>query len=90
MQIVHIPYKQTTIKYNKLAINPYDKDIIPGVYEGGCKVWECTLDLLKFMSENNINLEGKKVLDIGCGHGLLGIAALLGGAACCYFQDYNK
>lgn len=47
---MHIPYKHHTIKYNKLAINPYDKDIIPGVYEGGCKIWECTLDLLKFMS----------------------------------------
>lgn len=29
-------------------------------------------------------------MDIGCGHGLLGITALKLGAASCYFQDYNK
>jgi hypothetical protein len=39
MQIVEIAYRDGTIKYNKFASCPYDKDIIPGVYEGGCKVW---------------------------------------------------
>lgn len=29
-------------------------------------------------------------MDIGCGHGLLGIAAIKSGAAVCYFQDFNK
>lgn len=90
ISIVELPYANTTIKYNKLVANPYDKDIVPGVYEGGCKVWECTLDFLKFMAEGKIDFTGKKVMDIGCGHGLLGIAALKSGAACCYFQDYNK
>jgi predicted RNA methylase len=106
----------TVVKYNKLAKAPYDKDIIPGVYEGGFKVWECTLDLLKYIAEvqtqinlNNINsgnisnsneipnsiiakldMRNKVVMDIGCGHGLLGIAALKSGASCCIFQDYNK
>lgn len=29
-------------------------------------------------------------MDIGCGHGLLGIAAIKCGADVCYFQDFNK
>lgn len=29
-------------------------------------------------------------MDIGCGHGLLGIAAMKVGALGCYFQDFNK
>ena len=29
-------------------------------------------------------------MDLGCGHGLLGIAALKNGASLCCFQDYNQ
>jgi ribosomal protein L11 methylase PrmA len=28
-------------------------------------------------------------MDLGCGHGLLGILALLKGAKCVLFQDFN-
>jgi ribosomal protein L11 methylase PrmA len=42
------------------------------------------------MSDGKIDVSGKNVMDIGCGHGLLGIAALKSGASSCYFQDYNK
>lgn len=34
-------------------------------------------------------LQGKRVLELGCGHGLPGVLALLGGAEV-HFQDYNK
>ena len=83
-------YKNSTLKYNKGVQCNYNNDIIPGVYEGGYKLWECTLDLLKYMSDNELNLTGKTVMDMGCGHGLLGIAAMKSGADCCYFQDFNK
>lgn len=33
---------------NTNLFNSYSKDIIPGEYEGGFKLWECTLDLLRF------------------------------------------
>ena len=33
---------------------------------------------------------GKKVLEIGCGHGLLGVLAKKLGAAEVCFQDYNQ
>ncbi|XP_065357123.1 histidine protein methyltransferase 1 homolog [Calliphora vicina] len=66
-------------------------DLIPGVYEGGAKIWECTDDLLKYLSENYAvdKWSKSKVLDLGCGSGLLGIFAFLKGAKVT-FQDYNK
>ncbi|XP_051481339.1 histidine protein methyltransferase 1 homolog [Apus apus] len=65
-------------------------DLIPGVYEGGLKIWECTFDLIDYISEAEILFANKAVLDLGCGAGLLGIVALRGGAAEVHFQDYNS
>uniref|UniRef100_A0A1I8PYU0 protein-histidine N-methyltransferase n=1 Tax=Stomoxys calcitrans TaxID=35570 RepID=A0A1I8PYU0_STOCA len=66
-------------------------DLIPAVYEGGAKIWECTDDLLLYLSQNTSSgeWEGKNVLDLGCGSGLLGIYAFKCGAKVT-FQDYNK
>lgn len=38
----------------------------------------------------NVDFNNKIVMDIGCGHGLLGIYALIKGAKFVYFQDFNK
>ncbi|NXU17109.1 MET18 methyltransferase, partial [Pardalotus punctatus] len=65
-------------------------DLIPGVYEGGLKIWECTFDLLNYFSEAEIEFTNKTVLDLGCGAGLVGIAALRGKADRVHFQDYNS
>nr|XP_027790736.2 histidine protein methyltransferase 1 homolog [Marmota flaviventris]XP_027790738.2 histidine protein methyltransferase 1 homolog [Marmota flaviventris] len=65
-------------------------DLITGVYEGGLKIWECTFDLLAYFTKANMKFAGKKVLDLGCGSGLLGITALKGGAREIHFQDYNN
>ncbi|XP_037824668.1 histidine protein methyltransferase 1 homolog isoform X2 [Lucilia sericata] len=66
-------------------------DLIPGVYEGGAKIWECTNDLLQYLAQNfkEDKWQTSKVLDLGCGSGLLGIYAFLKGAKVT-FQDYNK
>jgi 2-polyprenyl-3-methyl-5-hydroxy-6-metoxy-1,4-benzoquinol methylase len=71
-------------------------DVVPGLYEGGAKVWECTADLLALFAGPApaapalaARLLGARVLDLGCGGGLLGAAALLGGAAEVTFQDLN-
>jgi len=64
-------------------------DLIPGVYEGGLKVWECSLDLVQFLSERDVDFTGMRILELGCGTGLPGIFSLLKGAACVHFQDYN-
>ncbi|NXS86896.1 MET18 methyltransferase, partial [Erpornis zantholeuca] len=65
-------------------------DLIPGVYEGGLKIWECTFDLIDYFSEAEIQFTNKTVLDLGCGAGLLGIVALRGKADRVHFQDYNS
>jgi len=70
--------------------NTYNSDLIPGTYEGGFKLWECTLDLLEYLSENSIYYKEKSVLDLGCGTGLLGIFTLISGARKVDFQDFNK
>ena len=64
-------------------------DLIPSIYEGGLKIWECSLDLVGYLTESAIDFEGKRVLEIGCGAGLPGIFAVLKGAKV-DFQDYNE
>lgn len=66
-------------------------DLIPGVYEGGAKIWECTDDLIAYLSNNYPpeNMKSKRVLDLGCGAGVLGIYALNAGSVV-HFQDYNE
>ena len=64
-------------------------DLIPLVYEGGLKIWECSVDLVKYLMETGLEFKGKRVLEIGCGAGLPGIFALLKGAEV-DFQDYNE
>ncbi|KAG5874411.1 hypothetical protein JTB14_033168 [Gonioctena quinquepunctata] len=79
---------QTIGKNSILQAEQNHSDLLPAVYEGGLKIWECTHDLLLYLNECNINFSGKRVLDLGCGAGILGIALLFKGAEC-WFQDYN-
>ncbi|GMH45106.1 hypothetical protein BSKO_13063 [Bryopsis sp. KO-2023] len=80
-----------------------DSDLVPGIYEGGFKLWEGGLDLCRFLAgkwgvgENlisspdhplDVNFKLHRVLELGCGHGLPGVMALLGGAEV-HFQDFN-
>ncbi|TKR78142.1 hypothetical protein L596_018998 [Steinernema carpocapsae] len=67
-------------------------DIKEGIYEGGFKVWEGALDLANFLlsEECAYSLDGKEVLDIGCGAGLLGILAKKKNGSRIVMQDYNE
>lgn len=71
-------------------IDTHHSDLISGVYEGGLKVWECAFDLTKYMAESGFEFQGRRVLELGCGVGLPGLLALVSGAACVHFQDYNR
>ncbi|XP_043269831.1 histidine protein methyltransferase 1 homolog [Venturia canescens] len=73
---------------NILKAESQHSDLLPAIYEGGLKIWECSYDLAKYLLENCIDLENKKVLDLGCGAGVLGILTLLKGSNI-DFQDYN-
>lgn len=64
------------------------KLLLKGYCLGGSKIWECTFDLLRYLSVNNVQFKDKEVLDLGCGNGLLGIFSLAKEASLCMFQDY--
>ena len=73
-------------------------DLVPGVYEGGLKVWECSIDLCRYFLSRNVVMEGY-VLELGCGHALPGIWILKQAIAKsqqkainCFvtFSDYNE
>jgi hypothetical protein len=51
-------------------------DLVPGVYEGGFKIWEGSLDLVRFLHNEAIPLRDRRVIELGCGHGFPGIYAL--------------
>jgi len=85
--------KLTTFKNEEFSsINvPKNKDLVPGQYEGGIKIWECSLDLCSFLP-NYIgwyDMKNLRVMELGCGHGLPSLYFLLKN---CYvmFQDFNK
>lgn len=66
-----------------------NSDLITGQYEGGFKVWESTKDLLDVITSDSSKVQGKNILDLGCGSGLIGISCLLLGAKSVTFHDYN-
>ncbi|XP_058076912.1 uncharacterized protein LOC131225402 [Magnolia sinica] len=70
-----------------------NSDLVPGKYEGGLKLWEGSLDLVKTLisevRDGHLSLTGKRVLELGCGHGFPGIFTCLEGAAVIHFQDFN-
>eukprot|EP01095_Lingulamoeba_sp_RSL-Kostka_P012834 TRINITY_DN5164_c0_g1_i1.p1 TRINITY_DN5164_c0_g1~~TRINITY_DN5164_c0_g1_i1.p1 ORF type:complete len:341 (-),score=74.37 TRINITY_DN5164_c0_g1_i1:842-1864(-) len=74
------------------------RDVLDKVYEGGFKIWECTFDLLEYLSTNygqssSYELDTiQSIFDIGCGQGLLGIYCYLyfPNITNCDFQDYNS
>ncbi|CAG9125381.1 unnamed protein product [Plutella xylostella] len=74
-----------------VAAESQHSDLVTGKYEGGLKIWECTSDLIEYLENHKteISLKDTKVLDLGCGAGLVGIYAFLNGAKVT-FQDYNK
>ena len=80
---------EENVSSSEIAHSLQSSDLVSHVYEGGLKVWECTLDLLEYMSCQSSVMTNTKVLDLGCGAGLLGISALLHGASHILFQDYN-
>lgn len=68
----------------------HHSDLLPGVYEGGFKIWECAHDLVHYLVASDIQFSGMRVLELGCGAGLPGITAILKGAESTCFQDYNE
>lgn len=71
-----------------------DHDLIPGHYEGGFKIWECSYDLAEILvkSTNLLSYKPKRILELGCGHGVPGIIAskVLDDISEIVFSDFNS
>lgn len=91
-EVAHLHLPGLTLKYypRTEALTPHSRDIVPGVYEGGFKLWECTADLLRFLQAHPQLVAGKRVLEMGCGHGLAAVLAAKLGATCIGLQDFNS
>lgn len=63
-------------------------DLIPGQYEGGLKLWECSVDLVSYYLAH-AELHTGSCLELGCGQGLPGVATLLKGCNPVVFSDFN-
>ena len=81
----HAHELQTLLQF----VETQHSDLVSGVYEGGLKIWECAFDLTEYLAESRFHFQGLRVLELGCGVGLPGLLALVSGAACVHFQDYN-
>lgn len=65
-------------------------DIIPGEYEGGYKIWECSIDLSRYIASlGSESIMNKRIIELGSGQGLPGVTAMALGAAEVHFQDYD-
>ena len=69
-------------------------DLIPGRYGGGLKVWECSLDLCRYIWSRRDTMKISCALELGCGHGLPGCLLLrMGFQSGCHtkvlFADFN-
>uniref|UniRef100_A0A2L2YQP2 protein-histidine N-methyltransferase n=1 Tax=Parasteatoda tepidariorum TaxID=114398 RepID=A0A2L2YQP2_PARTP len=70
-------------------LNNSESDLLPDQYEEGFIVWECSVDLLRFLSSENCIHPDYSVLELGCGVGLPGLFSYLCGAHVT-FQDFNS
>ncbi|KAJ8093143.1 hypothetical protein PM082_020628 [Marasmius tenuissimus] len=61
----------TSDERNALTFIDQPSDLVPWVYEGGLKTWECSLDLVdhldKLKESDELATEGKRILELGCG-----------------------
>ena len=65
--------------------------MLPKIYEGGFKIWECSLDLVRYLSGMNNKESYNSVLELGCGHALPSIFCLTRNLTkTATVQDFNK
>ena len=62
--ISELPTAETS---NELEFIDAPSDLVPGVYEGGLKTWECSADLAGYLEAAAVTNRAHKILEVGCG-----------------------
>ena len=75
---------------NKPKYLEQNTDLVKNVYEGGLKIWECSHDLVQFLSSAQVPIQDQRVLELGCGAALPGLYCLHHKASILHLQDYNS
>lgn len=81
---------QFTLSFDSTDCKGYD--LVPGKYEGGGKLWECSVDLARYIFKNIESLRSYSYgccLELGCGHGLPGIICMKSLGLDVSFSDFN-
>jgi len=75
-------------------------DLLPGVYEGGLKTWESSVDLVQVLSGIDLKLSNRHILEVGCGTAIPSLYILHQlfssneprntGETHLYLQDFNR
>eukprot|EP00250_Pteridium_aquilinum_P000884 c11065_g1_i1 orf=288-1379(+) len=64
-----------------------------GNFEGGLRLSKCAVELINTLrreiQDGQLSFRGKRVLELGCGHGLPGFFACMKGASVVHFQDIS-
>lgn len=68
----------------------HPRDIVPGKYYGGLKIWSCAPDLALYLQSHREVVQGRSVLEVGCGQAVPLIAAMLCGATRIVGHDFNR
>ncbi|KAJ6594582.1 hypothetical protein B0H19DRAFT_1096127 [Mycena capillaripes] len=83
------PPSETPAPTSALDFLDAPSDLVPGVYEGGLKTWECSLDLVGYLNglgdPSRSYFSGKRILEVGCGTGIPSVYLL----ACLFSGDSN-
>jgi len=68
---IEVAKDQTPLRYCEAQDNEERKsDLVPRVYEGGLKVWECSVDLVHYLAQQPPAPVARRVWEMGCGHAL--------------------
>ncbi|KAG6877151.1 hypothetical protein C0992_010681 [Termitomyces sp. T32_za158] len=59
----------SSVSTNAIAFVEAPSDLVPGIYEGGMKTWECSIDLAGYLAGRGPDFDsrGKRVIEFGCG-----------------------
>lgn len=63
-RIQDVPIRYTTSLLDQQSANLRNNDLIPQIYEGGFKLWECSTDLVSYLFSNYPSLKGSLVLEV--------------------------